>query len=324
MPTLNEITLPISANLKEFNELFAKAMRSDSQLLDKVVNYILKTKGKQLRPILVFLSAGISGNINKSTYTAATLIEMLHTATLVHDDVVDESDMRRGFFSINALWKNKVAVLVGDYLLSRGLMTALEHQEFNLLQIVSDAVQNISEGELLQIKKSRTLNIDEETYLTVIRKKTASLIAACCAAGTSSTSSEPCAIERMKTFGENLGMAFQIKDDLLDFDQTSKTGKPAHNDLKDRKFSLPLIHTFKIVSFPEKRRLLGILKNHSNDKEKIEHLIQRIKEENGFEYAESRMNEYKNKALEILSEFPDSEYKKSLEELVIFTTERVY
>ena len=324
MPTLNEITLPISANLKEFNELFAKAMRSDSQLLDKVVNYILKTKGKQLRPILVFLSAGISGNINKSTYTAATLIEMLHTATLVHDDVVDESDMRRGFFSINALWKNKVAVLVGDYLLSRGLMTALEHQEFNLLQIVSDAVQNISEGELLQIKKSRTLNIDEETYLTVIRKKTASLIAACCAAGTSSTSSEPCAIERMKTFGENLGMAFQIKDDLLDFDQTSKTGKPAHNDLKDRKFSLPLIHTFKNVSFPEKRRLLGILKNHSNDKEKIEHLIQRIKEENGFEYAESRMNEYKNKALEILSEFPDSEYKKSLEELVIFTTERVY
>ena len=324
MPTLNEITLPISANLKEFNELFAKAMRSDSQLLDKVVNYILKTKGKQLRPILVFLSAGISGNINKSTYTAATLIEMLHTATLVHDDVVDESDMRRGFFSINALWKNKVAVLVGDYLLSRGLMTALEHQEFNLLQIVSDAVQNISEGELLQIKKSRTLNIDEETYLTVIRKKTASLIAACCAAGTSSTSSEPCAIERMKTFGENLGMAFQIKDDLLDFDQTSKTGKPAHNDLKDRKFSLPLIHTFKNVGFPEKRRLLGILKNHSNDKEKIEHLIQRIKEENGFEYAESRMNEYKNKALEILSEFPDSEYKKSLEELVIFTTERVY
>lgn len=324
MPTLNEIKLPINANLKEFNELFAKAMRSDSPLLDKVVSYILKTKGKQLRPILVFLSAGISGNINKSTYTAATLIEMLHTATLVHDDVVDESDMRRGFFSINALWKNKVAVLVGDYLLSRGLMTALEHKEFNLLQIVSDAVQNISEGELLQIKKSRTLNIDEETYLTVIRQKTASLIAACCAAGTSSASTDQCAIERMKTFGENLGMAFQIKDDLLDFDQTSKTGKPAHNDLKDRKFSLPLIHTFKNVSFSEKRRLLGILKNHSNDKEKIAHLIQRIKEEKGFEYAERRMNDYKNKALQILSEFPDSEYKKSLGDLVIFTTERIY
>jgi octaprenyl-diphosphate synthase len=324
MPTLKEITQPISANLKEFNEIFAKTMRSDSQLLDKVVGYLLKTKGKQLRPILVFLSAGISGEINKSTYTAATLIEMLHTATLVHDDVVDESDMRRGFFSINALWKNKVAVLVGDYLLSKGLMTALEHKEFNVLQIVSDAVQNISEGELLQIKKSRTLNIDEETYLTVIRKKTASLIAACCSAGTSSVSQDLSVIEKMKAFGENLGMAFQIKDDLLDFDTTSKTGKPAHNDLKDRKFSLPLIYTFKNVGFSEKRKLLGILKNHSNDKEKIAHLIQRIKEEKGFEYAENRMNEYKNHALKILTEFPNSKYKKSLEDLVIFTTERVY
>jgi octaprenyl-diphosphate synthase len=324
MPTLKEITLPISTNLAEFNELFAKTMHSESPLLDKIVRYILKTKGKQMRPILVLLSAGLSGKINKSTYTAAILIELLHTATLVHDDVVDESDMRRGFFSINALWKNKISVLVGDYLLSKGLLVSLENKEYKYLHLGSDAVQKMSEGELLQIKKSRLMNIDEETYLTVIRKKTASLIAACCAAGTSSTNDDNAVIEKMKNFGENLGMAFQIKDDLLDFDLTNKTGKPAHNDLKDRKFSLPMIYTLKNVSFSEKRHLLGILKNHSNNKEKIAHLVQRIKEEKGFEYAETRMNEYKNNALKILSDFPDSEYKKSLENLVIFTTERVY
>lgn len=324
MPTLKEITLPVSANLAEFNVLFAEVMHSDSPLLDKIVRYILKRKGKQLRPLLVMLAAGLSGSINKSTYTAAILIELLHTATLVHDDVVDESDLRRGYFSVNALWKNKAAVLVGDYLLSKGMKTALEHKEYDVLQIVSDAVQNMSEGELLQIKKSRTMNIDEETYLTVIRKKTASLIAACCSAGTASTNHDPVVIEKMKNFGENLGMAFQIKDDLLDFDLTNKTGKPAQNDLKDRKFSLPLIFTLKNVGFTEKRHLIGIVKNHSTNKEKIAHLIHRIREEKGFEYTENRMNEYKNNALKILSEFPDSPYKKSLENLVIFITERNY
>ena len=324
MLTLKEITKPIEPNLAEFNELFAKAMRSDSQLLDKVVNYILKTKGKQMRPILVLLSAGLSGKINKSTYTAAILIELLHTATLIHDDVVDESDMRRGFFSINALWKNKIAVLVGDYLLSKGLLVSLETKEYKYLHLGSDAVRDMSEGELLQIKKSRMMNIDEETYFTIIRKKTASLIAACCAAGTSSVTENQEAIDKMKSFGENLGIAFQIKDDLLDFDMANKTGKPAHNDLKDQKFSLPLIFTLKNVSFAEKRKLLGIIKNHNGNKTKIAKLIERIREEKGFEYAESRMNDFKNKALEILSEFPDSEYKKSLEDLVIFTTERIY
>ncbi|HOY31490.1 MAG TPA: polyprenyl synthetase family protein [Bacteroidales bacterium] len=324
MITLQEITRPIEGNLAEFNRLFAAAMHSDSPLLDKVVRYLLKTKGKQIRPILVLLSAGLSGNINMSTYRAAILIELLHTATLVHDDVVDESDMRRGFFSINALWKNKVAVLAGDYLLSKGLLVSLENKEYKYLHLGSEAIQSMSEGELLQIKKSRTMNIDEETYITVIRKKTASLIAACCSAGTSSTTDNPSAVEKMKNFGENLGMAFQIKDDLLDFDLSNKTGKPSHNDLKDRKFSLPLIFTLKNVSFAEKRHLLGILKNHNTNKEKIAHLVQRIREEKGFDYAESRMNEFKNKSLAILADFPDSTYKKSLENLVIFTTERVY
>ena len=248
----------------------------------------------------------------------------MHTATLIHDDVVDESDRRRGFFSVNALWKNKVAVLAGDYLLSKGLLVSLESKEYKYLHLGSDAIQNMSEGELLQIKKSRTMNINEETYITVIRKKTASLFAACCSAGTASTTNDNDLIEKMKAFGENLGMAFQIKDDLLDFDLTNKTGKPAHNDLKDRKFSLPLIYTLKNISFTEKRSLLGILKNHTQSKDKIEHLIQRIREEKGFEYAEARMNEYKNMALQTLTDFPDSEYRKSLENLVTFITDRVY
>lgn len=324
MTSLKEITRPIDINLAEFNSLYRETMHSNSALLDKVLGYILKTKGKQIRPILVLLSAGLAGKINKSTYTAAILIELLHTATLIHDDVVDESDRRRGFFSVNALWKNKVAVLAGDYLLSKGLLVSLESKEYKYLHLGSDAIQNMSEGELLQIKKSRTMNIDEETYITVIRKKTASLFAACCSAGTASTTNDNDLIEKMKAFGENLGMAFQIKDDLLDFDLTNKTGKPAHNDLKDRKFSLPLIYTLKNISFTEKRSLLGILKNHTQSKDKIEHLIQRIREEKGFEYAEARMNEYKNMALQTLTDFPDSEYRKSLENLVTFITDRVY
>jgi len=324
MPTLKEITNPIDLHLAEFNRIFEQTMRSNSPLLDRVVYYVLKTKGKQMRPILVLLSAGLSGNITRSTYTAAALIELLHTATLIHDDVVDESDMRRGFFSINALWKNKVAVLVGDYLLSKGLLVSLENNDYKYLHLGSDAIQHMSEGELLQIEKSRTMNIDEETYFSIIRKKTASLIAACCAAGTASVTDDKERIDKMKAFGENLGIAFQIKDDLLDFDLNNKTGKPAHNDLKDHKYSLPLIYTLKNVSFAEKIKLRGILKNHSSNREKMLEIIRRIKEEKGFEYAEEKMNSFKNNALQILSEFPDSVYKKSLEDLVNFTTERVY
>ncbi len=324
MLSLNEIKKPIEQNLKEFEILFKKAMHSDSQLLDKVMRYILKTKGKQIRPIFVMLSAGMFGTINKSAYTAATLIELLHTATLVHDDVVDESNMRRGFFSINALWKNKVAVLAGDYLLSKGLSVAIENQEFYILQIVSEAVKQMSEGELLQIKKARLMNITEDVYYEIIRKKTASLIAACCASGVAAVSDNKETISKMKKFGELTGIVFQIKDDLLDFDQSNETGKPSQNDLKDQKISLPLIYTLQQVGLFEKRKMLYAIKNHGAEKETINKITDRIRSVDGFVFAEARMNDFKNEALQILSEFPDSEYKKSLEQLVIFTTERKY
>ncbi len=324
MLSLNEIKKPIEQNLKEFEILFKNAMHSDSQLLDKVMRYILKTKGKQIRPIFVMLSAGMFGTINKSAYTAATLIELLHTATLVHDDVVDESNMRRGFFSINALWKNKVAVLAGDYLLSKGLSVAIENQEFFILQIVSEAVKLMSEGELLQIKKARLMNITEEVYYEIIRKKTASLIAACCASGVAAVSDNSETISKMKKFGELTGIVFQIKDDLLDFDQSNETGKPSQNDLKDQKISLPLIYTLQQVGLFEKRKMLYAIKNHGAEKETINKITERIRSVDGFAFAEARMNDFKNEALAILSEFPDSEYKKSLEQLVIFTTERKY
>ena len=324
MLSLNEIKKPIEQNLKEFEILFKNAMHSDSQLLDKVMRYILKTKGKQIRPIFVMLSAGMFGTINKSAYTAATLIELLHTATLVHDDVVDESNMRRGFFSINALWKNKVAVLAGDYLLSKGLSVAIENQEFYILQIVSEAVKQMSEGELLQIKKARLMNITEEVYYEIIRKKTASLIAACCASGVAAVSDNKETISKMKKFGELTGIVFQIKDDLLDFDQSNETGKPSQNDLKDQKISLPLIYTLQQVGLFEKRKMLYAIKNHGAEKETINKITDRIRSVDGFVFAEARMNDFKNEALHILSDFPDSEYKKSLEQLVIFTTERKY
>ncbi|MEI6122885.1 MAG: polyprenyl synthetase family protein [Bacteroidota bacterium] len=324
MLTLSEIKKPIDKNLQEFKILFEATLRSDSHLLDKILQYILKTKGKQIRPLFVMLAAGMAGEINKSTYTAATLVEILHSATLVHDDVVDESNMRRGFFSVKALWKNKVAVLVGDYLLSKGLGVALENNEYTILQIVAEAVRSMSEGELLQIQKARLMNIDEAVYYEIIRKKTASLISACCAAGFASVSDDIDSINKMKKFGELTGIAFQIKDDLLDFDQNNKTGKPAQNDLKDQKISLPLIYTLEKVNFIEKRTLLHAIKNHGAEKKAVKKIIEKIQSVDGFTYAEARMNEFKDEALKILSEFPNSEYKKSLEQLVIFTTERKF
>ncbi len=324
MLTLSEIKKPIEANLNEFENLFKQSMQSDSHLLDKILRYILKSKGKQIRPIFVMLSAGLEGTINNSTYTAATLVEILHSATLVHDDVVDESNMRRGFFSINALWKNKVAVLVGDYLLSKGLTVALENNEFRILQIVAEAVKNMSEGELLQIQKARLMNIDEEIYYEIIRKKTASLIAACCASGMASVSVNEDHIHNIKKFGELTGVAFQIKDDLLDFDPDNETGKPSLNDLKDQKISLPLIYTLQRIGLIEKRKLLYAIKNHGTEKNTIKKIIEKIKTVDGFTYAENRMNEFKNEALQILSGFPDSDCRRSLEQLVIFTTERKF
>jgi len=324
MISLPEIKKPIEDNLKEFDKIFESAMHSDSMLLNKIIQYILKSKGKQMRPVLVLLSAGMFGQIKESSYTAATLIELLHTASLVHDDVVDESNFRRGFFSVNALWKNKIAVLVGDYLLSRGMMLALEKSEFKILHLVSDAVKEMSEGELLQIQKARMMNINEEVYYQIIRKKTASLIAACCASGVASVSENQEHIDKMKLFGEYVGLAFQIKDDLLDFDPDNLTGKPAQNDLKEQKMSLPLIYTLEKVDFFEKRKLLSYVKNHGSEKKKVKVIIDRIKSVDGFAYAEKRMTEFRDKALDILKEFPDSVYNQSLEKLVSFTTDRKY
>lgn len=324
MSNISTIKKPIESNLQEFDLLFKSSLKSDSILLNKIIGYVLKTKGKQIRPILVMLSAGMFGEVGHSSYIAATLIELLHTASLVHDDVVDESDFRRGFFSVNALWKNKAAVLVGDYLLSRGMMIALEHKEHQVLNIVSDAVKEMSEGELIQIQKSRLMNVTEEDYYKIIEKKTASLLAACCAAGAASVHALDKDIETMKSFGRNLGIAFQIKDDLLDFDSSGQTGKPSQNDLKEQKISLPLIYTLTQVDYLEKRKLLNIIKKHKSDKKKLAYVVDQIKTKGGFEYAEKKMNEFKSLAIQGLENFTDSEYKNSLINLVTFTTNRTF
>ncbi|RLD57289.1 MAG: polyprenyl synthetase family protein, partial [Bacteroidetes bacterium] len=287
-----------------------------------ITRYIVKRKGKQMRPMFVFLSANLVGTVNDSTFTAASLIELLHTATLVHDDVVDDSNKRRGFFSINALWKNKIAVLVGDYLLSRGLLLSLEHEEFDLLKIVSNATKEMSEGELLQIEKARKLDIEEDIYFEIIRKKTASLIASCCAAGASSVKAKKDDIEKMRLFGELTGIAFQIKDDLFDYEKTNATGKPAGIDIKEQKMTLPLIYLLNNSSFLEKRRIINIVKNHNNNPQKVGIVIDKVNKSGGIEYAKEKMKNYHNQALQILDGFPDSPSKTSLEQLVSFTIER--
>ncbi|MCK9203626.1 MAG: polyprenyl synthetase family protein [Bacteroidales bacterium] len=297
-------------------------MKSSVPLLDTITNYIIKRKGKQIRPVFVFLSASICGTVNESTYLAASLIELLHTATLVHDDVVDDSNLRRGFFSLNALWKNKITVLVGDYLLSRGLLLALEKDEFKLLKIVSDAVKEMSEGELLQIEKARKLDIGETVYFEIIRKKTAALIASCCACGASSVNVTEDQIRTMWNFGETVGIAFQIKDDLFDYEKNNTTGKPHGTDIRDQKMTLPLIYLLNHSDFLEKRWIINTVKNHHHDAERVAQLTTKVTEKGGIEYARSKMMEYREKALEILQSFPQNEYRRSMEQLVIFTTER--
>ena len=297
-------------------------MKSSVPLLDTITRYIIKRKGKQMRPMFVFLSAGLCGTVNESTFRAASLIELLHTATLVHDDVVDDSNLRRGFFSINALWKNKIAVLVGDYLLSRGLLLALEQEEFNLLKIVSSAVREMSEGELLQIEKARKLDIREDIYFEIIRKKTATLIASCCACGASSVKVSEEQIRAMWTFGEYVGIAFQIKDDLFDYQRGNSTGKPNGTDIRDQKMTLPLIYLLNKSGFIEKRWIINTVKNHHNDAAKVRQLIDKVVECGGIDYAREKMLEYRQKSLDILRSFPDNEYRRSLEQLVLFTTER--
>ncbi len=322
MTSIDIIKYPIKEEMKKFEPYFRSSMKSDVSLLNLITRYILKRKGKQMRSMLVFLSAKLVGEISQSTYTAASLIELMHTATLVHDDVVDDSHKRRGFFSINALWKNKVAVLIGDYLLSRGLLLAVEHKEYDLLELVSEAVKEMSEGELLQIEKSRKLDISEDVYFDIIRKKTATLIAACAATGSKSTGADKHTVENLKKFGEYLGIAFQIKDDLFDYNVNSDVGKPIANDLKERKMTLPLIYSLAKSNGSEKRAIIRIIKSKNKRPGKIREVQEFVKNKGGIKYTINRMNEYKNKALEILNKFADNEAKKSLLEFVSYTIER--
>jgi octaprenyl-diphosphate synthase len=272
--------------------------------------------------MFVFLSAGIHGGIRDTTYRAASLIELLHTATLIHDDVVDDSNMRRGFFSLNALWKNKIAVLVGDYLLSRGMMLSLENDDFGLLKIVSNAVREMSEGELLQIEKARKLDISEDIYFEIIRKKTASLIAACCACGTASAGAENSTVEKMRVFGEQVGIAFQIKDDLFDYEKINTTGKPMGIDIKEQKMTLPMIHLMNNSGFAEKRWIINTVKSHNGDMTRVSQLIEKVVRGGGINYATEKMYYHRDKALLLLKDFPESSYRTSLEQLVVFTTDR--
>lgn len=319
---LDTIKQPIAAEMDLFEKKFRQAMQSTVPLLDRIMHYIVRRKGKQMRPMFVFLTAGATGGINESTYRAASLIELLHTATLVHDDVVDDSNLRRGFFSINALWKNKIAVLVGDYLLSRGLLLAVDHEEFTLLKIVSEAVRSMSEGELLQIEKARKLDITEEVYYDIIRAKTASLIASCCATGASASGSSAEVISDMKAFGIEVGLAFQIKDDLFDYEQAEQTGKPKGIDIKEHKMTLPVIHALQNVSPADKKFMMNTIRNYSEDKVRVERVMQLVMDSGGLDYARKAMARHQANAFAILEKLPDSVYRESLRNLVRFTTER--
>jgi octaprenyl-diphosphate synthase len=318
---LDVIKQPIEAELKQFEFHFREAMRSRVPLLDRIMYYIIQRKGKQVRPMFVFLSAKVCGNSGEATYVAASLVELLHTATLVHDDVVDDAYERRGFFSINALWKNKVAVLVGDYLLAQGLLLALKKKEFRLLEILSDAVKAMSEGELLQLEKARRLDIREDVYYDVIRQKTASLIAAACSAGAASATKDEDAIERMRLFGENTGIAFQIKDDLFDFG-ADDVGKPLGIDIQEKKMTLPLIYALQQTSKSEKNHIINLIKRHSKRQEKVREVIEFVRQSGGLEYAKQAMLRYSEQAFKLLHSFPESPSRKALEELVVFVTER--
>jgi octaprenyl-diphosphate synthase len=320
---VSELKAPIDDELRLFEKKFKEAMRSDVALLDKISYYIVQRKGKQVRPMFIFLAAKMCGGVTEATYTGASLIELLHTATLVHDDVVDDAYERRGFFSVNALWKNKIAVLVGDYLLSKGLLLSLEQKQYRLLHIVSDAVKRMAEGELLQMEKARRLDIDEAIYYEIIRNKTASLIAAACETGAASATQDEALIEKLRLLGENIGIAFQIKDDLFDYGEAD-IGKPRGIDIKERKMTLPLIYALNNSSWSEKRQMINIVKNHNTDKKKVAELIEKVRQKGGISYTESKMLEYKNRAFAILEDIPDSEAKEGLRDLVNYITERNY
>lgn len=306
-----------------FESYFKDAVKSQVPMLDRIMRFIVNRKGKQLRPMFVMLSAKLNGPINDATYRAASLVELLHTATLVHDDVVDESLERRGFFSTYALWKSKASVLVGDYLLAKGMLLSLDHNDFEILKILSNAIRQMSEGELLQMEKSRSLNLNEDIYYNIIKGKTASLLAAACAAGAYSNTQNPEITEKMRLFGEKVGMAFQIKDDLFDYGNES-VGKPTGNDIKEKKLTLPLIYTLNNIDPSQRKKIIYILKNQNKIQSKVQYVIDQVKAFGGIAYAENVMYQYRDEALEILNQFEDQQVKQSLEELVRFTTDRKY
>jgi len=320
---MDEIKSLIRTELEAFEAKFALAVKSNVPLLDRIMHYIVKRKGKQIRPMFVFLSAKLAGGVSDATYRTAALVELLHTATLVHDDVVDEAMERRGVFSINALWKNKIAVLVGDYLLSKGLLLSLDNRDFEVLRILSTAVKEMSEGELMQMEKTRRLDIKEDLYFEIIRRKTASLLASACAAGAYSAAGDDGLAEKMRSFGEKVGVAFQIKDDLFDYG-SSKIGKPTGIDIREKKMTLPLIYTLSHADAKTKRHLIYIVKNQSSDKQKVTEVIDEVIRHGGIDYAREKMLEYQREAFDILHTFPPGEIREGLEKLVRFTTERKY
>ncbi len=319
--SLSSIQAPIEEPMKAFEGKFRQFMKTKVMLLDTIMNYIVQRKGKQMRPMFVFLTAGCVGEITEKTYRGAALIELLHTATVVHDDGVDESDYRRGFFSINAVWKNKIAVLVGDYLLSKGLLLSVDHKDFDLLTSVSTAVREMAEGELLQIEKARKLDITEDVYFDIIRKKTATLIAACCAVGVQSTDADEKYVDMAHQFGEKVGIAFQIKDDLFDYGD-AEIGKPLGIDIKEKKMTLPLIYALQNTTRSLRKQMIKTIKNDSDNPVKVKEVIDFVKSTGGIAYATQRMQEFAQEAREILSQFPDSAYRTSLGNLLNYTIER--
>ena len=322
MIKLDDIREPVRLEMKEFNSRFKSSISSNIPLVNLVTAYILKRKGKQMRPLFIFLTSKMTGEIGPSTYTAASLIELMHTATLVHDDVVDDSNERRGAFSVKAIWKSKIAVLLGDYLLAKGLLLAVQHKEYDLLEIVSDASREMSEGELLQLQKSRSLNIDIDTYYEVIRKKTATLIAACTASGAKASGSSPEIVERAYNLGINIGMAFQIKDDLFDYQDNGLTGKPSGNDIKEKKFTLPLIYALNQSERGQSKAIIRKIKRGKKSQQVVNEVVRFVIENGGVDFATKKMHEFKRKALENLDSFPDNPARKSLQDLIEFTVSR--
>lgn len=322
MSSLASIRVPVDKEMKKFEGYFNETLKTDIPLLKIIINYILRRKGKQMRPLLVFLSAGLNGKIGESTHIAATFIELLHTATLVHDDVVDNANERRGALSIRALWNSKIAVLVGDFLLSQGLLISVRKGRFDMLEIVSVAVQSMAEGELLQLQKSRKLDITEEVYFKIIKMKTAVLISACTETGTKSVSDDPDKIRNMRELGENIGIAFQIRDDIFDYQSNGLTGKLAGNDIREKKITLPLIYVLNKASASDKRRIMSILRSKKKSASEVKEVVKFVIDNGGIEYAAEMMDKYRDKAFAILDTYPDSPFKTSMMNFVDYTTKR--